>query len=578
MRKILFGTIVFFSLAFLASCGGGSSGSKGATGATGATGAAGADGTGTAGSSGTGSGGTVPGADANLTITGSATLLDSDMDLGQIATRTLVVAGLDNLSTTRTKYYGYLGTSSTTKSEVVSRDQMVPSLGATGDWPIYNAGAIGDDSYLITHLGIDLGAGDGSITHLIICPGNDAGDALIANCASAALNDRGWGKNDNATDNRSAMLVGADTTSGSTSFYVLANSAARDTTSGGPSPDNESSAATITSDTKSSTIVPTIGTYSTAVGPLAAVVDFAVEGTTQYLLTNVNNGNLWSRTTGDFTQYLDNVTNGAVVAQTDVVLKSDGTNMIAAIASGARGSRLAVISRIDNTTSSAQIASVTLHDNATALFPAQYCAAVGGGYVVAASDNQTFEGTTSANSGRGANIVWYHGAYTASAVTTVGDNVSATFFLDNTTSTNDCDIAYGHVSGTFWYMVDNGSSGTSMLVTTDNATSWNPIANGDNASILIGTAGGINGIDSISLTVDPVDKGLVVCANDTGTLVVKKFQDNTSWVDLAPTATSIVAGTDVDCAYNSDGTEIGVTSIAPGTASQAANFQIFYDE
>ena len=41
MHKIFFGTIVFFSLAFLAACGGGGSGSAGSTGATGAAGAAG---------------------------------------------------------------------------------------------------------------------------------------------------------------------------------------------------------------------------------------------------------------------------------------------------------------------------------------------------------------------------------------------------------------------------------------------------------------------------------------------------------------------------------------------------------
>ena len=45
MHKIFFGTIVFFSLAFLAACGGGGSGSSGATGAAGAAGADGAAGT-----------------------------------------------------------------------------------------------------------------------------------------------------------------------------------------------------------------------------------------------------------------------------------------------------------------------------------------------------------------------------------------------------------------------------------------------------------------------------------------------------------------------------------------------------
>ena len=49
MRKILFGTIVFFSLAFLAACGGG-----GGSGSAGSTGAAGTNGTnGTNGNNGT---------------------------------------------------------------------------------------------------------------------------------------------------------------------------------------------------------------------------------------------------------------------------------------------------------------------------------------------------------------------------------------------------------------------------------------------------------------------------------------------------------------------------------------------
>ena len=44
MQKIFFGTIVFFSLAFLAACGGGGSGSSGAAGADGAAGSTGATG------------------------------------------------------------------------------------------------------------------------------------------------------------------------------------------------------------------------------------------------------------------------------------------------------------------------------------------------------------------------------------------------------------------------------------------------------------------------------------------------------------------------------------------------------
>ena len=110
MHKIFFGTIVFLSLAFLAGCGGGGSGSSGAAGAAGAAGADGA--TGATGSI------AVPSADANLAIATGAGV-DSNLVLGRVE-KALTVGGLDNLTTSRIKYYGDLGTRSTTKSEVVT--------------------------------------------------------------------------------------------------------------------------------------------------------------------------------------------------------------------------------------------------------------------------------------------------------------------------------------------------------------------------------------------------------------------------------------------------------------------------
>ena len=111
MRKILLGISVLISLAFLASCGGGSSGSSGAAGTAGTAGTDGTDGTdGTAGTDGTIA---VPGADADLAITANATA-DSDLDLGQVG-RAFTLVGVDNeSSSSRLRYYGYLGTSSTT--------------------------------------------------------------------------------------------------------------------------------------------------------------------------------------------------------------------------------------------------------------------------------------------------------------------------------------------------------------------------------------------------------------------------------------------------------------------------------
>jgi hypothetical protein len=99
MHKIFFGTIVFFSLAFLAACGGGGSGSSGATGAAGA---AGADGT-----------IAVPSADSDLTLTD----MEKDMDVTKLELAIQVgVSGLDNLTAdSRQRYYVYEGTSATAK-------------------------------------------------------------------------------------------------------------------------------------------------------------------------------------------------------------------------------------------------------------------------------------------------------------------------------------------------------------------------------------------------------------------------------------------------------------------------------
>jgi len=399
----------------------------------------------------------------------------------------------------------------------------------------------------------------------MVFPGNEAGDA--ASGASAAILDRGWGGSDNAsTDNRSVVLVGAATTSGYTNWAILKHSANRDTAvSGALSPDNESSAATVTADVRNATTAPTVGTYSTALTTLASQnVDFAVEGTTQYLLTTFDNGTLWSRTSGDFSKYLDNVSG---FSASTVILKSDGTDMIAVVDNGtscASSCQTATVNRIDNSTASAEIARVSMLDNASSV-GSSVCAAVGSGMVIVATDNATTGLDTTSNT------VFYGGAYTGSSMPIIaGDNLTAMFMLDNSTA-GTCDIAYGEVSGVFWYMVDNGSDGVHGLKTVDNGTNWTLVS-----EVIAGNA------DSISLTVDPVDTELVACVNDDGVLYAKKFVDNATWTDLGPmTSTAVVNGSTVDCSYNSDGTKIGMGYVSPGgdsNDSQVANFRIFYDD
>jgi len=560
----------------LAACGG-SSGSKGDTGATGSSGTNGTDGTnGTNGTNGEDGTIAVPSADSDLAIA-QTTSTDKDTVLGALGTVTISynISGTDNLSSdNRTRYYVYQGSASSTKVRA-QLDNATVSGGTSGDYsssslPLDTRNKSQDNITLaLTGSTIDTDAMASGTPFLIVCPGNEAGDAT--SCASVAITDRGYGAANTATDNRSAMYVGAATTSGTTTFYVLANSANRDTDSN-LTPDNASSVATVSSDgTRNAATAPTLGTYSTALTTTATQsVDFAVEGTTQYLLTTFDNGTLWSRTTGDFSKYLDNVSGNAA---SSVILKSDGTNMIAVIDNGTRGSRVATINRIDNSTAPAQIASVSLLDNATATYESSLCAATGGGAVVVGTDNKTGD----IGNNDKARVVFYTASYTGSSATTVTDNTSSKYSLDNATSVNTCDIAYTNVNGEFWAMFDNGSSGTFLLFTDDNGSSWSipSTANSDNASIAIGT-NGANGIDSLSLTVDPTENELVVCANDDGSLVMKKYEDNASWVNLSPTGTP-VDGTDVDCAYNSDGTKIGVTYISTAT-NQKANFQVFYDD
>lgn len=177
MQKIFFGTIVFFSLAFLAACGGGGSGSSGAAGAKGDAGADGAPGT-----------IAVP-TDADLALTASATA-DTDESLGEVG-RDFYLSGIDNVSLdSRLRYYGYLGTSSTYKSVLtVSGVSATNSVNQANPYDPRMLAAGGDNITYTLTANNDLGLGGGEITHLIVCPGNEAGDATT--CATAAIEDMG---------------------------------------------------------------------------------------------------------------------------------------------------------------------------------------------------------------------------------------------------------------------------------------------------------------------------------------------------------------------------------------------------
>ena len=102
------------------------------------------------------------------------------MTLGQV-TRDFNVFGTDNLTADdRTRYYGYLGTSSRAKSVAVTITQFTD--GSPGSWPIDSRFKATDNLTVSDIVAVNLGSGDGSITHVIICLRNAGGDAT--SCAS----------------------------------------------------------------------------------------------------------------------------------------------------------------------------------------------------------------------------------------------------------------------------------------------------------------------------------------------------------------------------------------------------------
>jgi len=197
MRKIFFGSIVFFSLAFLAACGGGS-GSSGATGATGATGAAGADG-----SSGSGGSGSVPTASATIYYDNNSAVDDTDYTLATFTPGQALNVALDNVTDAGSKLRYYLywatGTSSGDISAQAKIDDTITSVQMStfnGDgWPtttnVIDPRFLTAGNYTISTPSWDL-AGDEmhpATKYLQIYSGNEAGDATTP--ATLAISNAG---------------------------------------------------------------------------------------------------------------------------------------------------------------------------------------------------------------------------------------------------------------------------------------------------------------------------------------------------------------------------------------------------
>lgn len=227
MRKILFGSIVFFSLAFLAACGGGGSGSSGAAGAAGA---------GTAGATGA-TGSIALFEDADLSIaynggSGTAVPLDTGTVVGKIS-GLININGMDNsTANSRNRYYMY--------SEDDNGYKKLLSEGTTTEvgTGLYetNSGDGMIDNRLATSLAstntlIDwVDRGVAGTTYLAknfqVCPGNEAGDGACASVLAPAY-DRGLETTAATTTSAgvTSVATSASVTYTGTNFVVVSDNA-----------------------------------------------------------------------------------------------------------------------------------------------------------------------------------------------------------------------------------------------------------------------------------------------------------------------------------------------------------------
>jgi len=225
MHKIFFGTIVFFSLAFLAACGGGGSGSSGAAGTAGTAGADGAAGA---------TGSIAVFEDADLTIaynggSGTAVPLDTGEVIGQLS-GLLNINGMDNISdNSRNKYYAY------SENDIGVKTLLTGATAVKTETGFYGTGVndgMFDNRLATTYAGtVNLinwvDSGVAGTTYLAknfqVCPGNEAGDGACASVLAPA-NDRGI-ENPGTLLTAGAVATNASITYTGTNFNVVMDNA-----------------------------------------------------------------------------------------------------------------------------------------------------------------------------------------------------------------------------------------------------------------------------------------------------------------------------------------------------------------
>jgi hypothetical protein len=552
MRKILLGISVLISLAFLASCGGGSSGSSGAAGADGAAGTAGTDGTnGTDGTAGTDGTIAVPSADG-LTITKTSTTDDTDVTLTSITAFDIKIVGMDNRTVdSRERLYVYEGLADKGKSAPWDTGfASITGLRLT-------TGTDSLDPRLKTADNITLTVTRNTATvhgtdYLTICAGNEAGDATV--CDSVLVNNRGIGNELETSDN-------------DTVFFAFVNSSTVNV-GGLGTPDNTTSVRALT-ESKAGT--PSFGTATdTAVAyTTTEFIGGAAVGDSNYVLHTTGSDN-WTITTlggsAIATGIFDNTTvNGSSVDAADIA--SDGTSLFAVAVTGSQV-------YADNATF--VLKKIAVGGTKTTLGVSGsngFKLTAGGGtrnpVCLAASDRGVVIGTTDNVSGvvfAGLESDNTTGPFTIANFGANVDNYTAT-------TTSGCDMTYAS-------NLDSGDNRT-FYMAYDNVTVLNVFKLIDNSSnagagaITIGTpitqALGATA-QGIHIGVNSDDAAVVLVDNGSNAMLYR--MDNS-------TATSLTLLYDYTSLSSGSGVALGVNgkkyTIVTGKAAKT-NVRVFYDE
>jgi len=575
--RYFFQWIVLISLALsLAACGG-SSGSKGDTGATGATGNTG--GTGPQGDQGdtgaTGDNGTiaVPSADSDLAITASTTA-DSNLSLGSI-TRDYELSGADNLTAdSRVRYYMYEGTSATSKamywSVATTTDNLQVNSSRTDG--VLDTRLKTGDNHTLSVTGSP-STNDGSITHMIICPGNEGGDAT--SCASVDLGDRGAGAEYESTDNDSE--VGIFNQSGTIKYVVGSYGSVA-----GGGDDNITSVSTVT-DSKGST--PSTGTATNISTPAngTSVSDIESSSDTIYVLATTGSDN-YTLYQGDTpttdTGVFDNSTVQGSATGLAVVLAvtANSTTPVVAVGgvnSGADNSTMTVYPRALTSGSLTTLG----HTGTHAYEPSASRTSTGGGdeaLCAAASDQSVLISGLADNASNGR--AWFSGITLDNTTGEIGTGSLALAGLDNMTQNSRCDMVWAGSSTnsgdnrTYYASYDNDTS-LVILKAVDNST------NTDSGHTVTATL-------VSEMKINKSAEGSAMAMNKDGRYLV--FVDNgttgalyreTSASDSSPTLlTTITKENERGIDVVADSTVNKYYMIYPAATGPMVGVTVFYDE